>query len=201
MRWIVLACVLVSGGCAQPGTASDNLGPIQIADFRCPKPGTLVTFSTGSVTRYTGTEPGNPLLCKGVFGDQNPLQRVFNYWNASPSVLADVMPAMAQLFPAEKNKTAHFVFYGSPIGSANLSQRYLENWRVLGGEQVRLGSRSVHTIVFERETAGTDGSNMSLMRYKLWLAPELGVWLRSDAVSVRGTTIPQSFLVADVFSP
>lgn len=201
MRWIVLACVLTAGCATQTETASDNFGPAQAAEFRCPKAGTRVTFSTGSVTRYTGTDPDNHSLCKGVFGNRTAFRLLYNYWDTKHIIPEEVAPDMTKLFPTTKGKSVQFVHHGSPIGSANLSQRYIERWRILGGEDVALGSQSVHTVVFEREAAGTDGSNTSLMRYRLWFAPDLGVWVRSDATSVRGTTVPQSFLVADVVVP
>ena len=201
MRRILLACLLASGCSTQNVTASYSLSPIEPYEFHCPKAGTRVTFSTGSVTRYTGFKQTSPVTCTGVFGDGNYFQRVYNYWDESRSVLADVAPAMAQLFPATVGKSANFVFYGSPVGSGTLSQRYTENWRVLGGEEIKLGSRSVRTIVFYREAAGADTSNTSLIRYKLWFAPDLGVWVRSDVTAIRGYTGNRSFSVANVEVP
>ncbi len=200
-------CAVLLAGCmtgpipigAIPISAADNAPTI---GFQCPKPGTAVTYGASSLpVTSAGADPADPLVCLGSGARGAPLRRVANLIEPPPGQERAIRDGLAPLFPIVPGKTAQFGYFQGYRNERTATGQFMEAWTTVGPDTLQIGGKPVPTIVFTRGIENNQRYGTLGIRWRLWFAPESGVWVRGEPTLLRGDANPRPFVATSLLVP
>jgi len=176
-----------------PATETVQNATVAVAGFRCPSPGTTVTYSDGSTVRYEGADQNDPSVCLLTSSDVQQIRLLFNFYRLPAADEASIRRGFSALWPLEIGKKASFNFIGtSRTGRTFL---YRDTWQVERAERIMLDGEQRHVLVLTRMQEGMLDNNFSgteTYRYD----PQTGVFLSRTVQVQRGISSARPFEVA-----
>lgn len=153
---------------------------------RCPAPGTTVTYSDGSLVRWQGGDPADPLTC--IADERGGRQRyVAGVFNADGPLAGRVRQAMQDLTARGPGATARL--FGSTVFGTMSDASYtfvltFERLETIQGAWSSAGSPAALLTV--RTTGSGNNYHQSVQRY--WFDLRTGVVLRRAVELIAGST-------------
>ena len=186
MRLPALAAALAAllSACAPQPMVGALGGPA--VEFRCPKPGTRAAFSSGRPVVYTGADPADALICLGTNPDGTPFRRVANHFTVTPGTEASIRAGLAPLFPLAPGKTVDFGYIQGYSNDPTKTGQYQEKWTVIGPDTAKVGETDTPTILVTRQVTNHAQYGMIAYRWKLWLDPATGIWVKGEPEFLQG---------------
>jgi len=169
---------------------------VEVAGFRCPSPGTTVTYSDSSTVRYEGADLTDPSVCLLTSSDGKQIRRLFNFYNLPANDAASIRRGFSALWPLEIGKTASFT-YTAPHAITRTNLLYRDTWRVERAESVMLAGEQKHVLVLTRmHERMYDDRFASTETYRY--DPQTGVFLSRTVQVQRGLSLARPFEVARI---
>jgi predicted aspartyl protease len=168
--------------------------------FRCPEPGTVMTFSEGSSLTFTSQEG---LLCRART----------NKGGLVSQFLGLTVPASdleqnhgERLFPWRVGNQVDFMTSGTTANSTGvlvdtIKEAYYDNTvKVVGQEKLATPAGSFDTFVVEWHRQ-VRGRWLGAWATTVWFAPELGYWIKFKHETRQGYGPETSFEIASIAVP
>lgn len=195
MRPVILALAAGIAGCAPP-PATPPIGPQAAVLFRCPKAGVAVGYNNSETpVVFSGSDPSDPLICLGTLPNGTKFRQVAGV-AVPPGQERAFRDGLAPLFPVTPgttaSSTAEFGYFQSYRNDPAAGQ-FRDRWTRLGSETLQIGGKPVKTMLFEREVSNTQSWGSVGIRWRLWLAPDTGVWVRGEPTLLRGDATLRPF--------
>jgi len=179
-----------------PATETVQNATVAVAGFRCPSPGTTVTYSDGSNVRYEGADQNDPSVCLLTSSDGQQIRRLFNFYNLPAADEASIRRGFSALWPLEIGKTASFTF-NAPHSITRTNLLYRNTWQVERAERVMLAGEQRHVLVLTRMIERMyDNRFSSTETYQY--DPQTGVFLSRTVQVQRGISSTRPFEVARI---
>jgi hypothetical protein len=204
MRAIAAALSASLAGCAVP-SAMGSAGSVAATPFHCPKPGTAVRFNNAEdPVVFSGFDPADPLICLGRFPNGKAFRRVAAFVVPPSGQERAIRDGLAPLFPIPPSSmasdTAQFGYYQGYRNEPATGQ-FIERWTRIGSETLQIAGKPVETVLFQQEIDNTQSYGSLGIRWRLWFAPESGVWVRGEPKLLRGDARPRPFLATSLMVP
>jgi len=177
-----------------PATATVQNATVAVAGFRCPSPGTTVTYSDGRTVRYEGADQNDPSVCLLTRSDGQQIRLLFNFYNLPTADEASIRRGFSALWPLETGKTASFT-YITHSRDVTRTFRYRDTWRVERAERVMLAGEQRQVLVLTRMQEGMFNNNFSGTETYQY-DPQTGVFLSRTVQVQRGISSARPFEVA-----
>ena len=178
-----------------PATETVQNATVAVAGFRCPSPGTTVTYSDGSTVHYEGADQNDPSVCLLTSNDEQKIRRLFNFYNLPAADEASIRRGFSALWPLEIGKKASFNFITTDRTGRTFL--YRDTWRVERVERVMLDGEQRHVLVLTRMQEGMLGNNFSGTETYQY-DPQTGVLLSRTVQIQRGVSWSRPFEVARI---
>lgn len=190
------------GAPAAPQTAANDPTPPSQA-FHCPNPGTKATFRPRArPVTYNGADPADPMICLVANPNGPPSRRVANYLVPSPAQERAIRDGIAPLFPLLPGKTARFGYIQPYANDRTQTGQFTEEWTVIGPETLQIGGKPVQTIVVTRDVENNQSWGSNGYTWRLWFAPDTGVWVKGEPKLLRGSvTGLRPFMAVTLVAP
>ncbi len=187
----VLGSVFLLG--CQPSVSIPTGPSFGSVPFRCPNDGTVVTWVSGRTARYAGVDPADPVTCivRTTSGDQRWL---YNLWRLPLSDEQSVRRGLTNFWPLEAGKEVRFSYLGSN------GQLYMEHWRAVRAERIRVGEQERNTILIARTQEGM-GSNYFSGTFFIWIDTDTGADLKRVDTVLRGNATSGGYEAASIRTP
>ena len=203
MRPVILAVAAGIAGCAAP-PAPPPIGPEAAVPFQCPRAGAAVGYNnSATLVVFSGSDPSDPLICLGTLPDGTKFRRVAGI-AVPPGQERAFRDGLAPLFPTASgtmaSSTAEFGYFQSYRNDPATGQ-FRDRWTRLASETLRVGGKPVETTLFEREVNNTQAWGSVGIRWRLWLAPGTGVWVRGEPTLLRGDATLRPFRATSLIVP
>ena len=168
---------------------------VAVAGFRCPSPGTTVTYYDGITIRYEGADQNDPSVCLLTGSDGQQIRLLFNFYRLPTADEGSIRRGFSALWPLETGKKVSFTFIAAASRDVTRTFLYRDTWRVERAERVMLAGEQRHVLVLTRTQEGMfDNNFFGTETYQY--DPQTGVFLSRTVQVQRGISSARPFEVA-----
>lgn len=189
-------------GCAQNASQPGDAASAGAVQFQCPKAGTRVTYGTSRrPVVFNGADPGDPMVCLSSNPNGTSSRRVVNLLEPPAPQAREVHDGLVQVFPLAPGRTARFSYFQGYRNDPTQTGQFRETWTTVGPETLQVGGKPVQTVLVTREVENNQAAGSVGIRWKLWFAPESGLWVKGEPTVLRGDATVRPFTVSSIVVP